>query len=775
MNWKATLKLKAILIIVFFALMSFNTNAQERTCGMVELMQERMKDPEYAKQYKKTQDKFKVQLAKRLNKKVSSRMMDPIIIPVAVHFPSGLESDRACLEALAQNQINILNEDFTGTNADIANWTNAAPFYPGVNTGAANILFCIATMNHPTGIDPEMVEGGPAVTIGYNFGPNDTDSNWGGYMNFVVKDIGAGLLGYSPLGGSIANGDSVVMNLGAFGSGAGCPSSGIVPGAPFNLGRTVTHELGHFYNLEHSFSGNCNTDDGIADTPNQSQPSGGCPADGSIDACEAGEKVLSQNYMDYTDDACMIMFSAGQITVAETFITTLQSQFKPNVVACSATPSFSLIATNSSESICSPTNDVVYNLSYTATGGNTDPTTFSVSNLPTGATVAFNPATITDTGSVIMTVSNLSGVTAGNYTITITGTGIETKTLDVDLEINGAAPLAPNLTAPTNGQTDTPLIVNLAWNAISNAATYTVETATDNAFTMNTTSNLVTNSSFTTSLLNATTQYFWRVKSTNSCGESSYSSIYSFTTASITCSTLNSTQNNINIPATGSNEHVITSTINMSSEMTLADINVTVNVQHIWAGDIELKLTSPNGTEVIMLANSKCDDGTDDIAVTYDDQASGPIVCSTVAPCVGGVIQPENPLSVFIGENTLGDWTLTVTDGYPSADGGEFLNFSIEMCGTTALSVDDFSLENSLSLWPNPSNGEINISLNTENSENVNISLYDLRGRLVNKQSFTNSGAFSEKLNYKNIENAIYILKIENSGQIINKRIIINK
>jgi len=53
--------------------------------------------------------------------------------------------------------------------------------------------------------------------------------------------------------------------------------------------------------------------------------------------------------------------------------------------------------------------------------------------------------------------------------------------------------------------------------------------------------------------------------------------------------------------------------------------------------------------------------------------------------------------------------------------------------------------------------------------------LYDLRGRLINKQSFNNSGVFTETLNYQNIENAVYILRIENSRQIINKRIIINK
>jgi len=73
-------------------------------------------------------------------------------------------------------------------------------------------------------------------------------------MNFLIKPIGR--LGYSPLGGSLANGGTVVMNLNAFGSGSGCP--GFQPGAPYNLGRTVTHELGHFYSLEHPWGNDQN-------------------------------------------------------------------------------------------------------------------------------------------------------------------------------------------------------------------------------------------------------------------------------------------------------------------------------------------------------------------------------------------------------------------------------------------------------------------------------------------------------------------------------------
>ncbi|MCD2259412.1 zinc-dependent metalloprotease [Psychroserpens luteolus] len=769
------MNLKLPLLVLFLCIGTL-VNAQ-RSCGMVELMQEKMQDPEYARQYIKTQAKFKAQLALNLEARQSNRRMDPIIIPVAVHFPSGLESDRACLEALAQNQIDILNEDFNGTNADISGWDAAAPFYTSTNTttGNTNVLFCIATMNHPTGLDPEMVEGGPAVTIGYNFGNGgETDANWAGYMNFLVKDIGGGLLGFSPFPGNIAAGESVTMNLGAFGSGAGCPNSGIVPGAPFNLGRTVTHELGHFYNLDHVFTGSCATDDNIADTPNQSNPSGGCPTLGASPACAAGEQRLFQSFMDYTDDACMIMFSNGQTTVMEAYVMSIESTFKPNVVSCSVAPDFVLAASNSSENICESTNSVNYTINYTATGGNTDTTVFSASNLPAGASGSFSPTSLSDTGTTTFTVNNLGSISAGNYMITVTGTGIVTKSIDVELIIEGATPNTPGLVSPANNATDIPLLSDLVWNTVTDATSYTVELSTNAAFTAIIASSTFNGTTFSTPELTANTQYFWRVKAANSCGESSYSATRSFTTADVTCTNYNSSENNLNIPGAGNSVHVITSTLNITDDITISDVNMTINISHTWAGDIELVLTSPNGTSVTLLANSTCDDGTNDINVTFDDQAAGPVSCSTIAPAVGGTVQPAEVLSAFNDESTVGDWVLTITDGFPTEDGGTFLNFDLEICGTTTLSVEDANLSDSLAIWPNPAKDELNVSFSTQNNKDVNIILYDLRGRVINQLTYANNGGlFNQRLHFGTLESAVYILSIENDGQIINKRIII--
>ena len=158
-------------LISFFLFIGMSTYSQTRTCGMVEHMNQQLQNPEFSREYEKKQTEFKVALAQRLESRASVfNRSNPIIIPVAVHFPEAQETDRACLEALAQNQIDILNADYTATNSDINLWDTASSFYPGVNPGMATIEFCIATQNHPVGVAGGPLEGSPAVTIGYNFG-----------------------------------------------------------------------------------------------------------------------------------------------------------------------------------------------------------------------------------------------------------------------------------------------------------------------------------------------------------------------------------------------------------------------------------------------------------------------------------------------------------------------------------------------------------------------------------------------------------------------------
>jgi len=298
-----------------------------RTCGTSDYMSKMMQNASFSQRHNTLQKRFQ----EKINSRILAFTGETYVIPVAVHFPGGSEVNRACLEALAQNQIEILNNDYKGINPDISNWSAASVHYPGVATGVFSLRFEIARLNHPNATDNDLVEGQPAVTIGYDFGGgSDSDTKWAGYLNFLIKDIGTGLLGYSIVGGNPLYGDTVVMNLHAFGSGTGC-SGGYNPRAPFNLGRTVTHELGHHFNLRHTWgNGGCSSDDNVADTPNISSATYNKPSPGAVVQC--GNKSLTMNFMDYVDDVAMYMFTVGQVNRAQTFLDTVYSNYTQNVL-----------------------------------------------------------------------------------------------------------------------------------------------------------------------------------------------------------------------------------------------------------------------------------------------------------------------------------------------------------------------------------------------------------------------------------------------------------
>lgn len=278
-----------------------------RSCGHEAHMSTLMQDEEYRNRRQELMLNLKEESVS-----VESRALcnNPTIVPVAVHYQGISNPDEGCLVSLAQSQVNILNEDFQGRNSDISSWISNAPYFNGITNGETCIEFVLADQNHPSGYG--ISNGDPSVTINKTSG--DTDPNWSGYVNFFIQS-NTGLLGYSPLGGE-GNGDGVVIDANAFGSGTGCGS--ISPSSPYNLGRTLTHELGHYLNLDHIWaSSGCGNTDDVNDTPNQNSENYGCP---TVPVNSCGSNDLSMNYMDYTNDACMYMFTAGQSSRMENWV-----------------------------------------------------------------------------------------------------------------------------------------------------------------------------------------------------------------------------------------------------------------------------------------------------------------------------------------------------------------------------------------------------------------------------------------------------------------------
>jgi hypothetical protein len=445
--------LKGLLFTAFISSF-FTINAQEfikknnadsdfRRCGIDKHDEALLNNPAYAASFYQRQALFQQKLSEIHQQKLngSYQRRSTLYIPVAVHFEVGTEADRACLEAYAQTQIDVINDDYAGTNADqAALWPAASSFYPGLTPGGIDVKFCIATKNHPAGADPEVLEGNPLVTIGANgsnFGAGfpERDATYAGYMNFIIKDIGADLLGYSPLGGSIVDGGAVVMNTNCYGTGAGC--AGIAaPQGSYNLGRTVTHELGHFYNLGHTFMADGGTScfgadgDSVDDTPKVAGSTYGNPANGSVAGCVAGEYSLTMNYMDYVNDRSMYMFTPDQATIVEAYFATVASDWASDKIDCNGS-TFSI----SSDDLGNCGADIAETIvDFTVLNGFNEVTTFSVTGLPVGATASFSPTTLSATGSTTLTVSGLSAVTDGVYPISIVGSSVSvTKNINITL------------------------------------------------------------------------------------------------------------------------------------------------------------------------------------------------------------------------------------------------------------------------------------------------------------------------------------------------------
>lgn len=220
-----------------------------------------------------------------------------IEIPVVVNVLYRTTAENISLTQI-QSQIDVLNQDFNALNSDF----NQVPTtFSGVkaNVGISFVLDAVYRKS----------------TTKSSWGTRDAmkKSNQGGInptspttkLNLWVCTIGGGILGYAQFPGGSSATDGVVIDSKYFGT------TGTAT-APFNKGRTATHEVGHWMNLRHIWGDATCGSDLVNDTPTHNAANYGMPVFPHYSTCTGTPIEMTMNYMDYTDDAGMYMFSNGQ-------------------------------------------------------------------------------------------------------------------------------------------------------------------------------------------------------------------------------------------------------------------------------------------------------------------------------------------------------------------------------------------------------------------------------------------------------------------------------
>ena len=324
-------------------------------------------------------------------------------------------------------------------------------------------------------------------------------------------------------------------------------------------------------------------------------------------------------------------------------------------------------------SACQP-EDLQIPFTYKAFADFNETTTFTAINPSAGLSINFDtPTANTDGTAVVATVSGTANAAAGanSFTLVATASGGLVKEYPITVNVFDSSFETITLNSPANNATNLLVETELNWTPIANTIGYRVEIATDAGFTNIIEAADVSNPVYLPENLEGSTQYYWRVRPENDCGQGAYTNVFNFTTIAINNAQF---ENNEVIEISENGTPIVTSSILINQEGDLNKLRVGVNISHTYVQDLTVTLTSPNGRNVTLLS-LPCGEN-NDINAIFDDEGDD-LSCGN-NPAVGGVVKPRDPLSAFKGEPILGTWTLTVIDGF-DLDGGSINNFSLDI------------------------------------------------------------------------------------------------
>ena len=445
----------------------------------------------------------------------------------------------------------------------------------------------------------------------------------------------------------------------------------------------------------------------------------------------------------------------------------------------STSPSFVLKNNSGDLSACNSGGQTLdYTLNLDFINGFTETVSFATTGQPEGSLVTFSPSTINEDGNVVMSISNLDGIIAQDYTINIEGNSTSVnQNIVVELGITDSDLETVILVSPTDGATGISLSETLTWEAETNASFYVVEVANDDSFTEVIANGEPTTNAFNLVNLEGDTVYYWRVKAKNSCNEGSFSSSFSFTTeipyycTSTFTDEVEGTEHITNVSFNAINNDSGNNTSGGYEDFTtintdvLREISYTVSVTFDTGGfqdhcyifiDWNQDFVFDKDTERYDLG-SKLDDvstATLSIKVPLDAQLG------------------KTRMRVLIeydSNNNFGDGPC---DADHLTEWGETEDYSITIIDNTA-SIEDIAFEG-FNLYPNPTKGAFTLNLKLVNTDKVSVQLYDVRGRLITAKNYYNLATdFSEKIFFEAASSGLYLLKVINGALQTTRKLII--
>jgi hypothetical protein len=722
-----------------------------------------------------------------------------ISVPVVVHVLYNSASQNIT-DAQIQSQLAVLNKDFRKLNTD---WSNTPSIYSSL-VADCELTFCLATVdpsgNPTTGInrksttktvfDAQTDDSKYTSTGGYAAWPA------GSYLNiWVVPSIksgtNTGILGYAQFPGGAAATDGLVICHNYFGT------SGTVS-APFNKGRTATHEIGHWLNLYHIWGDDgtsCTGSDQCSDTPNQADENYGTPSFPQVSCSNSGD--MHMNYMDYVDDAAMYMFTVGQKARMQSLFVSggfRASLLNSNGCGTSTPPVASYCTSNSTnvsyEWISNVTLGTINNTT-TANGGYSDFTNIST-NLTIGTSnsislsPAFSGSSYTEYFKVYVDYNNdMDFADAGEEvyasagtTSTVTGsilipsnTTAGTKRMRVimkdgaitspcgsytygeveDYTINLVNP-APVCNAPSSlaSASITVSSASLSWSSVSGASNYTVQVKPSTSSTW--TSYTASTNSLSLTGLTASTTYNWQVRTNCSSGASAYVGGTNFATSAAPsgCSDVYESNNTLSASKSIAVNTNITALIGSTTDQdwfkfantsTARNIKVTLSNLPL---DYDLYLYNSAGT---LLYKSENGSNTSE-TIKYN----GAPVATYYIKVVG-----------YNGANSASCYTLRA-----DRSSATFKEMAEEQI------VTQKTIETIFTVMPNPSiDGKFVFNLTNEFTGKVTVIVYDASGRVVLQDEVYKSEDFMKQaIDLSDKTKGLFIVKVYNDVFHVTEKIL---